>query len=368
MAEVGEERCSLRNNCTRWCRRFIEAIPLPLAVVDATGHIGFFNRAAAELGGPGLREGSSLQEFSRRFRVRRADGTPLSWEELPVYRSLKHGEIVTGELLVGTTAEGEDIPAMTLAAPVRSTEGEIIGAVTAVEDLRPARELQRAREEFTAMVSHDLKNLLSGIVISADLLRREKTGPLNETQEKAVRLITSAAGKMRELLGKFLDISRMETGRFEVEADLADMGDLVREVAEGVAERLQEKRVRLELRLSSLPEAMFDRERISQVLLNLLDNALKFSPPDAAVEVAVRQVGHEGRVSVRDSGPGIPADELPHIFDRFYQARKARQVGTGLGLAICRAIVEAHGGRIWAESGPGRGSTFTFSLLLPPPL
>jgi signal transduction histidine kinase len=371
MEGEGENRCgqnrrSLRG--ARWCKELIDSLPLPMAAFDTAGRIAFFNQAAAALGGPRLRVGMHLREFAARFRIRRPDGTPCGWESLPPYRSLKLGEVIGGEVFVGTIASGEELPAMAFAGPIRTPEGDVTGAVAALLDLRPARQLQRARDEFVAMLSHDLKNLLSSITIASELLTREQTGPLNETQRKAVALISSSSAKMRELLARFLDLSKMEMGRFEIEAALGDLGEVVREVVEAFAERTQEVGIQLKVNIVPLPEVLVDRERIAQVVLNLLDNALKFSPPGSTVEVATATDYYEARVSVRDEGPGIAPEEMPYVFDRFYQARKARKTGIGLGLAICRAIIEAHGGLIWAEGEPGRGSTFIFSLPLPPPL
>ncbi|MDK2928375.1 MAG: two-component system, OmpR family, sensor histidine kinase ResE, partial [Bacillota bacterium] len=170
----------------------------------------------------------------------------------------------------------------------------------------------------------------------------------------------------RRLVSDLLDLSRIEAGQLVLEKGEVDVAELCRQVAEKVRPLAEEKGVRLELAVpASLPPAWGSADRLQQVLINLLDNALRHTPGGGRVSVCGEERDGMLALSVRDTGPGIPPEDLPYIFERFYKVEKARTrttAGTGIGLAIVKGVVEAHGGRVWAESTPGRGTTFTFTL------
>jgi signal transduction histidine kinase len=230
----------------------------------------------------------------------------------------------------------------------------------AVDNARLFHEAQRAiraRDEVLAVVSHDLKNPLESVLLSASLLLR---APDAAQVRRYAETVHRSAGRMDRLIRELLDLSRMDAGRFTVELRPERLEGLVEEVLAVVAPVAQEHGVTLSAAGAPLADAVpCDRERILQVLSNLVGNAVSFSPRGGRVTVTLALDDREARVEVRDEGPGISPEDLPRVFDRFW---KRRSRGTGLGLAIVKGIVDAHGGRVRVASRVGEGSAFAFTL------
>jgi PAS domain S-box-containing protein len=250
------------------------------------------------------------------------------------------------------------------------TARELAGrAALAVENTRlygAAQGAVRAREDVLHVVSHDLGNSLSAIVVTTTvLLRTLPDDAAGEDVRKRITSIRDLARRMQRLRQDLLDVASIEGGRLGIEWDRWDPAAVAREALESFAPLAAEKRVELAGEVpGDLPEVEGDRERVLQVLANLLGNAVKFTPAEGRVSLSVTAGDAEVRFSVSDTGPGIPPEHQPHVFDRFWKVREANRAGAGLGLAISRGIVEAHDGRIWVESVPGEGSTFSFTLPL----
>jgi len=222
----------------------------------------------------------------------------------------------------------------------------------------------RARDEVLRVVSHDLGNSLSAVGIQAALLERT---PSEKRDDEAVRKRTSTirhlVAGMQQLRQDLLDVASIEAGRLSVEVVPTDVEPLLDEAVEVHRDVATEKGVQLDCRIAgSLPRLLGDRVRLLQVLGNLIGNAIKFTAPGGTIALSAAADDEMVRFEVRDSGAGIPEADLPHIFDRFWKARLGNRQGAGLGLAIALGIVEAHGGRMWAESTAGEGSTFRFVI------
>ena len=230
----------------------------------------------------------------------------------------------------------------------------------AVDNARLFHDAQRAiraRDEVLAVVSHDLKNPLESVLISASLLLR---APDPAQVRRYAETVHRSAARMDRLIRELLELSRMDAGRFTVELRPERLEGLVEEALALLAPVAQERGVALSASGTPLADLVpCDRERILQVLSNLVGNALSFSPRGGRVSVALSLADGEAWVEVADEGPGIPPEDLPHVFDRFW---KSRSRGTGLGLAIVKGIVDAHGGRVQVESRLGEGATFAFTL------
>jgi signal transduction histidine kinase len=229
---------------------------------------------------------------------------------------------------------------------------------------RKAQEAVRARDEVLRIVSHDLRNPISTIQMGASLLLEDApadliAGPFGRTLRSMRNATESAERMIRDLL----DVARIEAGQLAIEPAPERIGPLLQEAVERHRYLAEDRGIELVCRAGdALPVVVADRHRVLQILGNLLGNALKFTPPGGRVEVGAAAAEQEVRCFVADTGPGIPEDQLPHVFDRFWQARRADRRGLGLGLAIVRGLVEAHGGRVWIESEPGRGSLVQFTL------
>ena len=223
----------------------------------------------------------------------------------------------------------------------------------------------RARDDLVAVVSHDLRSPLGVIQMQAALI--SKTAVALGDTEQATRFrqgadrIGRAVDRMTALIGDLLDLAKIEAGRFEVHAQAEHIRDIVDETLSIVRPLAEAKHIAIADDLESALVAV-DRERIYQVLSNLVGNAIKFTPPGGTITVHAERSGAELVVTVADTGPGIAPDEIAHVFDRYWQAKRTAQAGFGLGLYIARGIVQAHGGRMWVESPPGAGARFHFTL------
>ena len=241
----------------------------------------------------------------------------------------------------------------------------------AVENARLAHAAERAarqREDVLAIVSHDLKNPLATVRLSAAVLHQKLARlPGGEALVSRVEAMDRAAVNMLGLITRLLDAARLDAGQpLAVEPRLEPMGELVGEALALIEPQASRGDLRLEQHLPPGLTALCDRERVLQVLANLLGNAVKFTPAGGTVTVEALADDAEVRVAVRDTGPGIPEDEQPRLFQRHWQSRATAARGSGLGLYIAKGLVEAHGGRLWVDSTLGAGSTFTFTLPLPP--
>lgn len=236
-------------------------------------------------------------------------------------------------------------------------------------DARAAAEAAvRARDEVLRIVAHDIGNALSAMKIHATVLDRTlPPGDAGDAPRKRTAAVRHLVEQMDRLRQDLLDVAAIEAGRLSFEPASTELAETVAETVEGLAEVAAEKGLELVARVDpALPPVWADRERVGQVLQNLVANAVKFTPAGGRVDIAAEPEDGRVWVSVRDTGPGIPPEHLPHVFDRFWQARSSRRAGAGLGLAIARGIVEAHGGEIGVESEVGRGTVFRFSLPILP--
>ena len=240
-------------------------------------------------------------------------------------------------------------------------------AAVAIDNARlyqRAREAIRARDEVLRVVSHDLRNPISAVSMGAAMLLEDapetlRDGPFGGT----LRAIRSSAQRADRMIEDLLDVSRIEAGRLSIEPYPERLVPLMEDAVETHRHLARERRIDLGYRVSeTLPNVLADRGRLLQIFGNLLGNALKFTPPGGRVELGAVWEADEVRCYVEDSGPGIPAEQLPHLFDRYWQARRADRRGLGLGLTIVQGLVEAHGGHVWVESELGRGTRFSFTL------
>jgi signal transduction histidine kinase len=225
------------------------------------------------------------------------------------------------------------------------------------------RRVEETRRDFFATVSHELRSPLTSIRGAAELLREGVPGPLTDKQKRLADIVSVSSGRLLRLVNQILEMSRLQAGLVELERSSLDLAELVDRAVEELHPLASEATVTLECeRIGATFIYSGDVERLHQVIVNLGANAIRFTPPGGRVVARVIDAGPEFELQVEDTGVGIPADALPHIFDAYRQAHRERG-GTGLGLAIVRGIAEAHGGRVTVESREGKGSRF--AVLLP---
>jgi signal transduction histidine kinase len=230
-----------------------------------------------------------------------------------------------------------------------------------------AEQAVASREEILAVVSHDLRNPLAVIVSGAAVLQRMSLDKDSERVHKYAQTILRSASRMERLIADLLDLAQIRAGKLAVELKPQCVEPMVHEGMETLRATATRMNLTLDCAVTAGLHVRCDRERVLQVLSNLIGNAVKFTPHGGAIRVDAREGRQEAVFSVSDTGPGIPPEELPRIFDRFWQAKKNDRGGIGLGLSIVQGLVEAHGGRLWAESKPGAGASFFFTLPLAEP-
>jgi len=225
-----------------------------------------------------------------------------------------------------------------------------------------AEQATRARDDVLAVVAHDLRNPLNTVTMAISLML--ETTPIERTQERRQQeIVRRAADRMNRMIQDLLEVKRMETGHLTIEAKPESADVLVSDTIEMLRPLASGSSIVMEANVDAdLPPVLADAARIQQVLSNLVGNAVKFTPRQGRISVSANRLDREVRFAVIDTGPGIPPEQVPHIFGRFWQAKSSDRRGIGLGLAIAKGIVEAHNGRIWVESQVGVGSTFYFTL------
>ena len=223
-------------------------------------------------------------------------------------------------------------------------------------------EIDRLKDEFFTGVSHDLRTPLASIRWSADLLHSGALGPLTPKQMRLTETIQTSSRRLLALVGQIVELGRLRSGRLQLDLRPTDIHDAIEQALEEVRPLAERGGLRVEVAVPDrLPLVSADAERVQQILVNLLANAVRFTPPGGKVQVSVSLEKDYVLVRVADTGVGIPADLVPKIFDPYEQAHQGRG-GSGVGLTVVRSLVEAHGGRVWVESDEGRGSRFTFTL------
>jgi two-component system sensor histidine kinase GlrK len=242
--------------------------------------------------------------------------------------------------------------------------GELAAAIESM--CAQLHEIDRMKADFFASMSHELRTPLTSIKEGTGLLLEGVGGNITDKQRKLLGILAEESNRLISVVNSLLDLSKMEAGMMTYEFESAQIDPLIKRAVAEITPLVEAKEIALESAINgSLPPVRIDAERILQVIRNLLGNAVKFTPHGGSVRVSAQAAEGRVEVSVKDSGPGIPAENLTSIFEKFNQGNRqnshARQ-GTGLGLTIAKTIITSHNGKIWAESEPGRGSTFIFSL------
>jgi len=345
----------------------INTSPVGVVVFDAESGVPVsFNQEARRIASSLQMPGRPVEELLELITCRRADGREIALGEFPLAQVLSTGETVRLEEIVMEVPDGRSVKTLINATPIRSQEGAVESVVVTMQDMTPLEELERLRAEFMGMVSHELQTPLTTIRGSAHTLL-DDAASLNPAEMRQFhRIISEQADRMRSLIRDLLDVAHIETGTLSVAPEPSDTATLVDEARIMFMSAGRTNRIQIDV-APNLPQVMTDRRRIVQVLNNLLSNAAKHSNDLSTITVRAVLKQFQVVVSIADEGRGIPAERLPLLFRKFSRVdggdRQSDLTGSGLGLAICKGIVEAHGGRIWAESeGPGQGARFIFTV------
>ncbi|MHB1417902.1 MAG: ATP-binding protein, partial [Chloroflexota bacterium] len=330
-------------------------------IADVTGRIVLLNPAARQIWRlPEGRETLTVEDL-RKVEARRPDGTPLPSAEFPISRAM-HGERFADCEFTLVHEDGSRANIACSGSAVRDAAGEVVLAITVFRDITELRRLEATRNDYVALISHDLRSPLTIILGMGQWLERQLAGAVMPREASMAGRIVTSAHRMSSMIQDLVDSAHLEAGKMDLHRGSINLLHLVLGLAGRVVAPADEARLRVDTP-DWAPPVLADPERIERVITNLITNALKYSTPGTPVVVRVTPHDGEALVSVTDEGPGIPPEEMPHLFQRYHRAAAGRKAGgLGLGLYISRLIVEAHGGRIWAESEVGKGSTFTFTL------
>ena len=344
----------------------VNTSPVGVVVFDVrTGLPVSLNREAARIVDSLREPDQAPEQLLDVLTFVRADGREVSLQRFPVAEALSIGETLRAEEIVLRVPDGRSVRVLVNATPIRSLDGEIESFVMTLQDMTPLEELEHLRAEFLAMVSHELRTPLATIKGSTtSLLNGPDIDPAVAAQFH--RIIDRQVDQMQELIGDLLDVARIETGSLSFQLAPVSVINVVDEARSRFISGGGRANVSVTLP-PDLPSVMADRRRIIQVVGNLLSNAAGYSAEGSPIRVTAALKGVHVSVSVADQGRGISEDLLPHLFRKFSRPESKNGEGgiggSGLGLAICKGIVEAHGGRIWAESdGPELGARFTFTI------
>jgi len=261
------------------------------------------------------------------------------------------------------TKQGNVIPVKMTAAGLFDGDGNLIGGVEALQDISALKSLEREKANLTSMFAHDMNSSLTGIHGLA--LRLLKIDDLNsEMPKKYIEVIGKEAGKLESLVRDFLEFSRLQTGRLNLNFNTTSLDKELMELFELYQPKAAQRGIKLELQMTAvLPVIKADVDRLRRVFTNLLDNAVKFSKEQGTITISANDSDEEVSVQIKDDGIGISPEDLPFIFDLFYRGRStAKKEGSGVGLGTVKAIVEGHGGRIFVSSELGKGTVFEVRL------
>jgi len=328
-------------------------------VIDTNGRLLAANRVALELaGGDGKAE--TIEEFFSGYTLTREDGSALAPGEALTARLLA-GQYFANEEYRLQGAEGKERRLLVSGNGVEDPEGRIFLILVTLRDVTELRRLEQMREDYLHMVSHDLRSPLAVILSHAQLLGLlAKDEP--RIKESAQTIATSSL-QMNNMIADLVDSTRIESGQLVLKTSSIDVEAFLRDFLHRMRGVMEVDRIRITGQ-SFLPPVSADPGRLERIFVNLLSNALKYSPPATGVEIVLRRAGDWLEIAIRDEGPGISPKDLPHIFDQYYRVGTANAEGLGLGLYIVKNLVAAHGGNVWVESKPGVGSTFFFTLPL----
>ena len=345
-----------------WPHFIIQSLPDGIITVDGQLQVTDLNRAGENL--TGVSRGEALGKHCG--EVLRSS---LCGQECPLKTAMNSGEAVPREAIL-QNRRGQKIEVMLAAAALRDDQGNLLGGVESFRDIGLFKRLEHERRQLVGMFAHDLK---TPVVAVAGLLRRlsqGKVGALAAAQTAYLQTISQEITRLEKLINNFLDYVRLDLHIITPLTSAVQLEEECQEAISQIQPLADAKEISLQTDFPQEPLVLqVDPLLLQRALANLLENAIKYSPPQSSIVLEVRDLETEVQFSVKDQGQGIAAPDQTHLFELLYRGTSsAGESGLGLGLAIVKRIIDAHGGRIWVESSPGRGTTFHFVLprLLPP--
>lgn len=343
----------------------ISSIADGVAVFDPEGRTVRLNRAAERIFGERLaRRGVHPSEWLEMLRIETSEGNPFPLEKMPALRALR-GERVRGTVMAIHRPEGQTRWISASAAPIRTPDGRMLGAVSTFTDITPLHDLEQQRAQYILGISHGLRTPLTVVQGQAQLLLQaiDRAG-IDSWMRRSTEAVIASGRRMSVMLRDLVDLTQLEAGhKLMLNRVPVDVPSLVEDLRRRFSGLLETERIRVKAP-ADLPRVLADPDRLERIFTNLLSNALKYSDPGTPVEVKMSVRDGEVVTSVSDQGRGIPRDQIPLLFQPYQRIQLARapRESVGLGLYVTKGLVEAHGGEIWVQSEEGKGSTFSFTL------
>lgn len=333
----------------------------PVIVSDAVGQIVYLNKAAESLFGPAPKDPKpAVIDHIGDRRIARAIENAIQENRVSAFED--------EAAMVPLVVQGSARTYRLRAGPMKDDEDRLLGSVAVLEDVTHLRELDRLKNEFIGVASHELRTPVTSLMLGIELLHDGATGPLSDRQTSVVGALSEDLDRLDRLLTDLLDITRLRVGTMAPRLQRVAPGDIVNAALRSAHSSADKKGVRLIAASSEdLPSIKADGDQISRALGNLVDNAVRHTDRGGTVKIGANRAEHQVTFSVEDTGAGIPKEYLATIFERFVQVPGATHGGAGLGLSIAQTIVQAHGGQMSVESELGKGSVFSFSLHIDEP-
>jgi len=344
-------------------RRLFETVvqhaPHGIVYFPADPHGEMLGNPAADRMLGGITRGN---DPARTYDLKHPDGRPVQENELPSTRALREEAVINLEVIIDRR-RGRVIPALLSAAPVRSESGVKLGAVVIFQDITALKQLQHLRQDFMALVAHDLRTPLQSVLLQLDAIIQRAAGEAASVPFSTLQMMKRNSQRLDRLVRDLLDASQIDSQGLHLDLVTVRLPELASSIVSQVEDALGTHAVAVVV-TGEPPPVSADPLRLEQIVTNLLENAAKYSDEGTPIRILIEPSGRGAALSVEDHGPGIAPEELPLLFDRYFQTQRARSKrrGLGLGLFITKGLVEAHGGTIGVESVPGTGSTFRIWL------
>ncbi|MDC3962746.1 PAS domain-containing sensor histidine kinase [Polyangium jinanense] len=340
-------------------RALLGSMAESVMVIDGDGNVILQNRANYALAGHWF---FHVDDVPRHARLRIPSGEPVPPGEFPAQRLLR-GESIREVEYSLDMRDGSRRHLLVSTSAVQHGSSPISLGVIVSRDITEIRRLEEAREDVLHAISHDLRQPITVMMPAAQMLRRNLTRSQMDREVSVVDRIIGSAKRLATLIDDLVDAARLDSGQLRLRAEPCDFLPLLRDIVSRAWTTQDQARLRIEPPPEDVRPVLLDPARFERIFVNLVGNALKYSPPEELVTIGIEARDAEIVAAVRDRGCGVQPDDLPHLFERYYRARSGQRTeGLGLGLFIVRQLVEAHGGRIWVESEVGKGSTFTITL------
>ncbi|TWJ03507.1 PAS domain S-box-containing protein [Mucilaginibacter frigoritolerans] len=334
-----------------------------VSIVDVKGKLVYINQMAQKIFGLPDLDITERSYNDAKWKNLRLDGTLLPDEEHPMTIALKTG-LAAHDQEIGIKIPRQEVFYISInAAPIVNAKGEVTGGIATFMDVTNRRKLMKQKDEFISIASHELKTPITSLKASIQLLNRIKNDPSSPMLSKLIDQANKSLEKLSNLVNDLLNVNRIAQGQLTLRKTTFVLADMINDCCQLIrATGHHEIRLNGDLSL----KIYADELRIDQVVVNIINNAIKYAPDSKYIEISIEQLDSWAKVSVKDSGPGIAAEKLPHLFDRYYRADYSgvQFSGLGLGLYIGADIIKKHGGEIGVDTMLGTGSTFWFTLPL----